>query len=234
MPKSSCSLLFSSLLSISTAAACWSQATSLSTIQGTVTTSSGAALPRASVTLAPYGGSSTFVTAVVASPTGTFTISSIPAGTYVLCARTSTPGFLDSCLWGIPRIVVNAPFASGNRTIAIVLKQSSLLKARLNDAGFFLTALPPDKFPPAVTFGIWGATRFIPAHVVKRDATGIDYELSVPSDIPLHLNLYSRHVKLTVGSNSPIAPQGYSTILFFDSKKPAPAPLVIAAVGRLP
>lgn len=199
---------------ISIAAACSAQSASLATIHGTVASTSGTPLPRTAVVLTPFGGSSKFVATVLASSTGTFTISSIPAGAYVLCARPATPGLVDSCLWGIPRIVVNLPLPSGNPPITINLKPTSLLQARLNDTGLFLAALPTEKFPPHVTFGVWGRSRFIVAHVVKRDATGIDYELPVPSDTPLRVNLYSRYVKLTVGASSPVAPQGYSPLLF--------------------
>jgi hypothetical protein len=234
MVKIGYSVLIRGAFYFSAAAVCWAQSAPFATIQGTVASTSGTPLARATVLLMPFAGSSKFITTVLASSTGTFTISSIPAGTYTVCARPATTGFVDSCLWGIPRVVVNLPLPSGNRPIVINLKPTSLLKARLNDSGVFLAAFPTEKFPPQVTFGVWGRNRFIPARAVKKDATGIDYELAVPSDTPLRANLYSRHVKLTVGANTPVNPRGYSTLLFFDSHKPAPPPLALAAVGRLP
>jgi Carboxypeptidase regulatory-like domain len=215
----------------------WAQGNPLSNgaIQGTVVSDSGAPLVGAAVTLLPFGSSSKFSGSVVSSGAGAFGMTAIPAGRYLLCARSSTPTYVDSCLWGIPRILVDVPRPSGSRPIVIPLKKASLLKARLNDSGVFLKPLPSEKFPPHVLLGVWGASQFIPAHEVKKDVTGIDYELPVPSDTPLRLRVYSRYVKLTMGgTSSPVDPKGYTTVVFFDSHKPPAPPLALAAVGRQP
>jgi Carboxypeptidase regulatory-like domain len=206
----------------------------VATVQGTVVTDTSAAIANATVALFPVGDTSRFSGSTVTSAAGAFTFRSVPAGTYVVCARPASTAYTDSCLWGIPRVIAEVPGAPGAPSIVIPLKKTSVLKVRLNDSAAFLRPLPTEKFPPHVAVGVWGGRGFLHAHEVKKDSTGIDYELPVPADTPLPLRVYSRSVKLQLGGNSPIAPQGYSSMLFFDSKKPAPSPLVFATVGRLP
>lgn len=229
-------LVIKSVLGISAITSSWAQGVSGSTgnIQGTVVSDSGAGLANATVALFPYSGPSRFSSTAVTSSMGAFAMKAIPAGRYNLCARPATPAYADSCLWGTPRLVLDVPAASGAPPIIIPLRRGSLLKVRLNDSAAFLAPLPSEKFPPHVLVGVWGPSRFVAAQAVRKDSSGIDFELPVPSDTPLRFRAYSRMVKLLIGANSPVAPQGYSTMLFFDSTKPAPPPLVLGAVGRLP
>lgn len=212
----------------------------VSAVQGTVVTDTGAAIANATVALLPLTASSGPARTAITAGSGAFTVNSVPAGRYEVCARPATAAYADSCLWGIPRIFADVPAPFGARPIVIPLKKASLLKVRLNDSATFLRPLPTEKFPPHVIVGVWGGHRFLAAREVKKDSAGIDYELPVPADTALPLRIYSQKVRLQLGGNSaragssPVPPQGYSTVLFFDSKKPAPAPVTVGAVGRLP
>ncbi len=214
----------------------WGQGVPLVTgaVQGTVVDDSGAALANAKVLLRAVDPSSRFTANTVTSSIGAFNMKAIPAGRYVLCARPASSGHMDSCLWGMPRSIVDVPAGVATRSVVVGLKKTLLFKVRLNDSASFLKPLPTEKFPPHVVVGVWAASRFLPAHEVGKDAAGVDYELAVPFDTPLRFKVYSRYVKLLLTGNTAVAPQGYSTVLFFDSKKAVPPPLVLAAVGRLP
>jgi hypothetical protein len=217
----------------------WGQGTPGSTgsVQGTVVTDTGAGIASATVALLPLTTSSGPVRTTISLRTGAFTVNSVPAGRYEVCARPATAAYADSCFWGTHRIIANVPAPAGAQPIVILLKKASLLKVRLNDSATFLQRLPTENVPPHVVVGVWGR-RFLAAREVKKDSTGIDYELAVPADTALSFRLYSQKVRLLWGGtgagSSPVPPQGYSTVLFFDSKKPAPASLTVAAVGRLP
>ena len=195
---------------------------------------SGAAIANSSVFLYPLDPLSRFTTKTVTTAAGAFSIAAVPAGRYVLCARPSTPNFVDSCTWGITRLIVDVPAPTGTASISIHLKAASILKVRIKDAGGFLERRPTDKAGPHVLVGVLSLGKFVPALVSGQDKTGIDYSLQVPSDTPLPLRVYSSNVKLQDPANASVASGGYSAVIVSSSSKPAIAPLTFTAVGRIP
>jgi len=214
---------------------CWAQGVPLSTgtVQGTLVSESGAAIANSSVFLYPLDPLSKFTTKTAATAAGAFSIAAVPAGRYVLCARPSTPDFVDSCTWGITRLIVDVPAPTGTAPISIHLKAASILKVRINDAGGFLERRPTDKAGPHVLVGVLSLGKFVPALVSGQDKTGIDYRLQVPSDTPLPLRVYSSNVKLQDPAKASVASGGYSAVIVSSSAKPAIAPLTFTAVGRI-
>lgn len=203
-------------------------------VQGTVVSDSGAAIANATVFVYPLNPLSRFTTNTVTTAAGGFSIAAVPAGRYGLCARPATSNFVDSCTWGITRLIVDVPVPPGARPISIHLKAASVLKIRINDTGGYLERRPTDKAGPHVLVGVLSLGKFVPAVVSGQDKTGIDYSLRVPSDTPLPLRVYSMNVKLQDSANAVVASQGYSSVIVQSSANPAPPPLVFSAVGRLP
>lgn len=67
----------------------------------------------------------------VSSAAGAFTFRSVPAGTYVVCARPASTAYTDSCLWGFPRVTAEGPAAPGASSILIPLKKTSCFEGSL-------------------------------------------------------------------------------------------------------
>jgi len=170
----------------------------------------GAGIANATVALLPLTTSSGPVRTTISSRTGAFTVNSVPAGRYEVCARPATAAYADSFLWGTHRIIANVPAPAGAQPIVILLKKASLLKVRPNDSATFLQPLPTEKFPPHLVVGVWGR-RFLAAREMKKDSTGIDYELAVPADTALSFRPYGQKVRLQLGGtgagSSPVPPK---------------------------
>jgi len=223
------------VLGASAAAACWAQGVPVSTgsVQGSVVADSGVVMPNATVSLYPMGASSRFTAKVVTSASGAFTLSAVPAGRYIICARPATTAFVDSCTWGVTRLMLDVAPPARTPPIAIHLKPASVVKVRINDSGGYLQRRSTDKTGPHVLVGVWSLGRLVPADISGQDKTGIDYSLRVPLGIPLPLRVYSSNVKLEDPANAPVGTQGYSSVVLSSANLPSTT-LVFTAVGRLP
>ena len=204
------------------------------TVKGSVVSGTGVAVVSATVFVYPLDPLSRFTANTVTTAAGSFSIAAVPAGRYVLCARPATSNLVDSCTWGITRLIVEIPVPAGAAPISIHLKAASVLKVRINDTGGYLERRPTDKAGPHVLVGVLSLGKFVPAVVSGQDKTGIDYSLRVPSDTPLSLRVYSMNVKLQDSAKAVVASQGYSSVIIQSSANPAPPPLVFSAIGRLP
>lgn len=203
-------------------------------VQGAVVSDSGTPIANATVFVYPLDPLSRFTTNTITTAAGAFSIVAVPVGRYVLCARPATSNLVDSCTWGITRLIVDVPVPVGAAPVSIHLKAASVLKVRINDTGGYLEKRPTDKADPHVLVGVLSMGKFVPAVISGRDKTGIDYSLRVPSDTPLPLRVYSMTVKLQDSAKAPVGSQGYSSVVVQASANPAPPPLVFSAVGRLP
>jgi hypothetical protein len=215
---------------------CWAQGVPVATgtVQGSVVSGTGVAVANATVFVYPLDPLSRFTTNGITTAAGAFSIAAVPVGRYVLCARPATSNLVDSCTWGITRLIVDVPVPAGAGPISIDLKAASVLKVRINDTGGYLEKGPTDKAGPHVLVGVLSMGKFVPAVVSGHDKTGIDYSLRVPSDTPLPLRVYSMNVKLQDSAKVPVGSLGYSSVVVYSSANPAPPPLVFSAVGRLP
>jgi hypothetical protein len=194
-----------------------------------------APVANATITLRSQAPASPFFSKVVSAKDGAFTLSAVPAGRFVLCAKAATADFADSCIWGQTQTVLEVAKGAPTGQVIVRLMKSSVLQVRLNDSNGYLIKQPGDKALPHVLVGVWDSSgRFIPASEVKKDDSGVSYQLQVPADTPLNLKVYSRAVKLADQNNSPVAAQGYSAIVVHDSTKPPPPALVFSATGRNP
>jgi Carboxypeptidase regulatory-like domain len=229
-------LIISLVLGIYPITNCVAQGVPASTgnVRGAVVSDSGTPIANATVFVYPLDPLSRFTTNTITTAAGAFSIAAVPVGRYVLCAWPATSNLVDSCTWGITRLIVDIPVRAGAAPISIQLKAASVLKVRINDTGGYLERRPTDKASPHVLVGVLSLGKFVPAVVSGQDKTGIDYSLRVPSDTLLPLRVYSMNVKLQNSANAVVAPQGYSSVIVQSSANPAPPPLVFSAVGRLP
>jgi hypothetical protein len=160
-----------------------------------------ASAPRPAVGEAVVRGTSAFVN-------GTFSIAGLPAGEYVLCAEVPGEPYLNPCKWSSS---VKLTLASGTvQRPALVLKKGVFLKTRINDPK---SLLPPIKNDPSraanLIVGVeFGNGAFLAAELQKGDQTGRDYQLAVPTGVPLKLWVFSRHVTLTDSNGAAVDNSG--------------------------
>jgi hypothetical protein len=186
----------------------FSQTSSAGSISGTVTGDDGK--PVAAVITASRTGPPLARGRAEATSKGAFTITNLPAGTYMICAQVSGGGYLDPCAWSPdpPKIQIGAgQVVTGYR---LVVKKGAVLQVRLNDTSkvLDLTAAPRTT-APHVLLGVFTTRRvFEPLHVTSKTANGRDYEGAIPVETPVSLYITGRKVRITNESGAEIGPAG--------------------------
>lgn len=175
------------------------------TVQGTVTDSKGKALKGAFVTAVRSGLPPASQVASTAND-GSFKIQGLPAGTYSLCVQIPGDGYLDPCQWGgtAVKLTLTAGQASSGNTLKIA--DASIVKIRIDDPGKALAQKTKDGRNPHLLIGVWPSNGlFQPAHLASTDAAGAQYQLSIPLDAALKLQVASRDLKLADSNGIAVA-----------------------------
>ena len=173
-------------------------------IAGKVREENGAAV-RAIVTAT----SGAFVQRAFAAGDGSFELTKLPAGSYSLCAQTSSmevgpreDPFVDSCAWPDLSAPKLALLAGQVRTAAAVtVKRGSLVKVRVNDPGKAIAAVNsrvPGNPILLLLSGPAGLPRNVP--IIDQDAGGRTHGIVIPYDLPHKLFIHSASLALKDGN----------------------------------
>ena len=144
--------------------------------------------------LAP--GEVPFDTSVLADANGNHAASGLPAGDYVVCAAAPSQPFLDPCRWSRSPVVHVQSGAISN--LDVLLERGVFLNVRINDPQGLLPTSAKTLFdPPHLIVGVvFGNGAFLASSGVSTDGGGQNYQIAVPTGVPLYLWLFSRHVSL--------------------------------------
>ncbi|MCW5982620.1 MAG: hypothetical protein KIT09_31320 [Bryobacteraceae bacterium] len=139
---------------------------------------------------------------------GTFTVSNLPAGDYVVCAEVPSAPYLDPCKWSASPMLTLSAGAVGRP--AVVLRRGVFLRVRVNDPEGLLPAVKPGPMKAGnLIIGVrFGNGAFHGANITYVDGSGRDYAMVIPAGEPLFLWVFSRHVKLTDSDRSPVDNSG--------------------------
>ncbi len=124
---------------------------------------------------------------------GSFSLTSLPAGTYRLCAQMPrASGLLDPCLWTTTPTVVTLATGQAAQKQTITMPKGRLLKLHIDDPGG-LIAQNEGKTPGAgMIVGIGGPVNiFTPFFVDGTSSTGRDQSILVPYNTPLKIVVHS-------------------------------------------
>jgi len=166
---------------------------------------------------------------------GAFTLGSLPAGTYNICAQVPGANYLDPCTWTTspPSVAVtDGQTASGN---TIRLKAGGVLKVRVNDPGQSLAQRPNDPGPGHVFIGLTiplGAPLAMP--MTKNDSTGLEFQMVVPMDTSLTALAYSKEVAFQDPDQNAVPLGGSNRNVIVPSNGPATATVTYTITGRRP
>lgn len=189
------------------------------------------------VTTTAIAGSTGGTTATTASAAtakdGTFSVTGLAAGQFGVCVKDSTSTVIDPCLWPDSLTTVNVASGSLSSGLVVRAKKATLTTVRVNDTGQFLAAASGQATPPHVLIGAFDMRGlFHPAMEVKKDSTGITYQLAMPVDSPVRITAFSAQVKLQTGQGAAVPAQGYSAPAIQPSNQTQPLSFTFNAVGR--
>ena len=126
---------------------------------------------------------------------GVYLLPDLPAGNYTVCAHYPGDGYLDPCAWNsIPQTVnLAAGQALAQKTIKLI--PGSVLQVRVNDPGQLLKSSANGAAD--LSLGVRGSRNiFYPVHVAATDTAGASYQLTIPLDTLVSLEISSGHLKL--------------------------------------
>lgn len=186
--------------------------TTTGTIQGTVTDTSNKPMAGALVTITRTAASATspkdvitpYSQSVKSAADGSFSVPGLTPGTYSYCAQISGTVYVNGCRFGQPPADLTVS-AGQKATANIRLAKGSVVKLKLLDPGNVSAAVSSSKGPP-ILMGVWDTHgRFLPAQMTSKDAAAVNYQVIIPLDTPLNLQLLSAKLKLadSVGAALP-------------------------------
>ena len=170
---------------------------------------------------------------VVTGPNGTFTITGLTAGTYMLCAYAKAGGYLDPCVWNrdAPTVDVGA-----NQTVTgqrIVLAKGSPLQVRLNDATQTLATaeahgVTPGVVSPHVMLVVIAERHiWVPLSIIGQDGSGRDLKVAIPFDKDVRLLMLGSGVQVKDASGAAVNLAGTTVTVNHPAALAAQVPQVL-------
>ncbi len=166
---------------------------------------------------------------------GRFSITGLPAGVYTLCVQAPAGGYLDPCHWSLkpPQVILSAGQASAGNALRV--RKGSVLKVRVNDPGGLLQTTGRTGVPRQVVMGVWSPTTpFFPARPVGGDAMGMNYEVTIPFDLPVRFSMTSAHVRFADATAIPVGASGFSEVVQHRTGEVAPKSYTFTVNSALP
>lgn len=161
-------------------------------------------VPAALVT-ASRAGAPPFTRNTKAGADGAYQIEGLTPGNYLVCVQAFGDQYLNPCEWNGSPAGVTLGSGQAATGIKIALTLASVLHVQVKDAQKALSQLTKDGRRPDMSIGVWGpGGMYHPARAVSAPTTAgpqvsvptYRYQLAVPRDTALNLQIASRDLKL--------------------------------------
>ncbi|HEY3838511.1 MAG TPA: carboxypeptidase-like regulatory domain-containing protein [Bryobacteraceae bacterium] len=144
---------------------------------------------------------------------GSFQLQGLSAGTYTVCVQVVSQAYLNPCDWsGNGRAPVNpansVSINAGQKSTGTTLKlqTGSILTVKMQDTAQLLNQKTKSGYAPDLMLGVAGPARtFHQMRAAAADATGTTYQVVVPFDMPLNVQVKSRALKLGDATGAALA-----------------------------
>lgn len=150
---------------------------------------------------------------------GSFSLSNVPAGDYVLCASNPAVAGLNPCTWGGPPLIKMTAGLQASGQI-IHLAAGAALQVHLSDPGGLLAANAA-KTGASLIVGLNIPNGFLPLPIAGSTAVSRDYVLLVPFNTNYDLTITTNYFRLNTASGAPIGTGTYTTNVPIPSGTPA-------------
>ncbi len=159
----------------------------------------------------------------VTTPTQTsaFLISAVPAGAYILCAQTTTPGWLDPCHWSASLPTITLAAGQNLTGQVVMMAKGAVVLFTIVDVGKLLpttisnTAMPQGARIPAIPQDVEiiahaSNSAYYNAQIASITATGQTRQLTLPFGLPHTVTVRSQQFSLLDATGMPVAAAGES------------------------
>jgi Carboxypeptidase regulatory-like domain len=172
-------------------------------IQGTVADDKGQSMSGAIVS-ALLNARPPFSRTATSAADGSFQILGLPPGNYTLCAQVSRGGYVNSCQWSVATQSVTLANKQVSANNLITLRKAAIIKIRMQDPNQLLGQKTPDGRQPHLLIAVATPRGLSTARKTGKDNNGSDYELTVPFDTNLIMQVTSRDLKLGDDHGNPL------------------------------
>jgi hypothetical protein len=168
--------------------------------------------------------------AVNAAPEGSFTISNLQPGPYILCAQTVVSSWLDPCQWAT--IVPLVTLSSGQKltTQKVVMAKGAVIQIRINDPSKLLDANGAIAQDVEV-LALASNKAYYHARVASKDANGRNHELTVPCDAVHTVIVRSQKFILVDSKGASAQANGHTQPVQAANGKATP-PIIFTVTGK--
>jgi hypothetical protein len=140
----------------------------------------------------------------VSASDGSYTLSKVPAGEYVVCARNAAVAALNPCPWGGAPLVQIATGHLNMTGEAIHMAAGTTLQVHLDDPAGLLAA---NAAKPGASLILGLATQhgFMPLPITASTGSSRDYKLLVPFNTTHNVMISTRYFKLSDATGAPFS-----------------------------
>lgn len=150
---------------------------------------------------------------VVTVAGGTFQFTGLPEGIYTLCPRPLNTTWLSPCEWNFPTPTATVSRSSPNVVVPITLKRGVAVPIRIDDAGQLLAGNEGKTPGAGLLLSVQGPGlffRLVP--LVSKDSGGRNYQIVIPFNTALTLDVHPSLYQLTVANSLAPSPSTSTTI----------------------
>jgi hypothetical protein len=132
---------------------------------------------------------------------GTFSQGNLPAGLIKVCVQVPNSDYIEECRWPLTPTLVTLAEGQQVTLPPISKKKGFRMKIRVDDPAGSIQRTGEAAEWPALNLGVFTENRlFVSARRVGSDSAGLNYEVLVPFDVPLHVSASSRTLALSDGN----------------------------------
>jgi len=174
---------------------------------------------------------------------GAFEIQGLPAGKYSVCVQAGD-GYLDPCQWNETPATVTLVSGQAAKGMSVRLTAASILTVEVQDAQKVLSQKTKDGRRPGLMVGVWGPKGlYYPARATGGPVAGASseaavdsyrYQIAVPRDMMLKLQIASRDLKLGDGTGVALPGNASQQAFQHAAGDPNPKTFVFTVLGLLP
>jgi hypothetical protein len=116
----------------------------------------------------------------------------------------------------------------------VKIRKGSIVKIRMQDPNRLLSQKTRDGRQPHLLIAVAAARGLSPAHRTGKDTAGADYEVTVPDDMRLTMQVISRDLKLGDDHGIPLANNSARDSFLHGNADPNPKTFSYTVLSQLP